>query len=256
MFEVDAVVLAGSPPEQFEGNPQASSSRAMMVLGGKTMLQWTVDALVGSAAVSRIVAVGPVSADGLDGVVEAGGSIVENMKRGIDALGESAQRVLLVSSDIPLITSAGVDDFVERAAVLDVDFAYPIVRREVCDASYPQMKRTYLKTADGTFTGGNMTMVSRSFVRDNWDAVRAAYDARKQVSRLARIIGVGTLARVIIGQVFPFAVSIASLEAAASRALGAKVAAVISDFPEIAEDVDKESDKDAAAFVLASRVSN
>ncbi len=266
MLQVEAVVLAGAPPEDdscnggnispnssLPGEDQGGGNRAMMDLCGKTMLQWTVDALRSSAGVSRIVAVGPVSADGLDKVVPSSDNIVENMRRGIEALDGSAERVLLVSADIPLITAPVIDDFVERAGLANVDFAYPVVRRELCEASYPQMKRTYLKTADGTFTGGNMSMVSRSFVRDNWAAVSDAYDARKQVARLARIIGVDILVRVIIGQVFPGFLTVAKLENAISRALGARVAAVISEFPEIAEDVDKESDRVAAEAVLAKR---
>jgi len=217
------------------------------------MLHWTVDALTNASTLSRIVAVGDVKADGLDIVVEPGDTLVENIKRGIDALEGGGERVLLVSADIPMVTSVAIDDFVERATALQVDFAYPIVRREVCESKYPQMKRTYLKTAQGTFTGGNVTMVTKSFVRDNWDMVSGAYDARKQVTRLARIIGVGLLARVIVAQALPWVLNIASLEAAASRVLQASVAAVISDFPDLAEDVDKESDMQTANAILLAR---
>ncbi|MCL5102813.1 MAG: nucleotidyltransferase family protein [Armatimonadetes bacterium] len=250
MDRIDAIILAGAPAGP-DLNPSGGlKSRAMIRLGDKTMLQWVVDALRGSQSVGRIVAVGDVDAEGLDMVIEAGPDLVSNIKLGIDALGANG-RVLIVSSDIPLLTPEAVEDFIERAEKADVDLAYPIIPRTHCEKRYPGLARTYLRTGDGVFTGGNLMLVSPDFIAQHWDAIADAYAARKHVFKLARMIGVGVLVRVMVGQALPPVLSVATLERAVSRMLGAKVSAVVSAHPEIGEDVDKPSDVEAVRKYLS-----
>lgn len=251
MSRIDAIVLAGAPVDPEMSQAEGLGSRAMIPLGGKSMLQWVVDALRGSECVGRVAAVGSVNADGLDQVIEPGDSLVSNMRRGIEALGD-ADRVLVVSSDIPLLTPEAVQDFVEKSSRLDADLAYPIHTQPCCESRFPGFRRTYLTTADGVFTGGNMMLVRPDFVFRNWDIIADAYSARKQVLKLARMIGMGVLLRVLAARLFPGALRISMLEDAASRMLQAKVRAVVSDYPEIGEDVDKQSDLDAVRELLAS----
>ncbi len=159
-------------------------SRAMVRLGDKTMLAWVVDALRASSLIGRIVAVGRVEAEGLDSVVEPGEDLVANIKLGIDSLGgpdvgEAKSHVLIVSSDIPLLTPEAVEDFIEQTRPLDAGMAYPIIPRGRCEASYPTLRRTYVSTSDGVFTGGNILLVSREFIAGNWEIISRAYAARK-----------------------------------------------------------------------------
>lgn len=249
---VDAIVLAGEPPR---GKAQADGeapARAMITIAGKSMLQWVVDALRGARSVGRIVAVGDVSAEGLDLVIKPGDTIVENIRRGLEAL-DAQGPVLVASSDIPLLTPEAVDDFVARAEKLDVDLAYPIIPRAHCEARYPGMKRTYLRTADGVFTGGNLMLLRPEFVARNWEMIAEAYAARKRVFRLARMIGIGVLIRATAARLFPGLLRVSMLEKAASGMLGARVAAVVSPHPEIGEDVDKRSDVEAVERFLILR---
>ena len=251
MSEIDAVILAGAPAGP-ELDQEAGKSRAMIEMGGKTMLQWVIDALKGTPSMGRIAVVGDVAGDGIDKIVAPGADLMTNIKLGIKALG-TQDRVLIVSSDIPLLTPEAVEDFLSRAVKLDVDLAYPVIPRMHCESRYPSLKRTYLKTADGVFTGGNLMLVQPDFVTRNWDAIASAYAARKQVLKLARMIGIGVLLRVIAAQAFPGLLRISTLEAAVMRMVGAKVAAVVSAYPEIGEDVDKPSDVEAVRGILASR---
>lgn len=243
--------MAGAPAGSELSPDNPDISRAMITLGSKTMLQWVVDALRASPSIGRIVAVGRVSADGLGEVVEPGGSLVGNMRLGLEAIGK-CESVLIVCADIPMLTPEAVEDFIDRAAALNADMAYPVITKVECERSHPEFKRTYVKTGDGVFTGGNIMLIKPDFVSRNWQAIQDAYDARKRVAKLARMIGVGTLIRVILGQAFPGVLKIAALEHAASRMLGGKVAAVISSYPEIGEDVDKPSDLVAVRSILDS----
>ena len=247
--KVDAIILAGSPASPEFGEDSAVTGRAMIKLGSKTMLQWVVDALRESKSIGRIVAVGNVSADGLDEVIDPGDGMVSNIRIGFDALKPSGP-VFVICSDIPLITPEGIDDFISKASALNVGLVYPIVKKERCQELYPQFSRTYLKTADGTFTGGNAMLVSPQFIENNWHIISDAYKARKKVLSLARMIGMGFLLRVIIAQIFPSVLTLAILEKTVSRMLKADVKAVISDYPEIGEDVDKLSDIEAVREIL------
>jgi 2-phospho-L-lactate guanylyltransferase (CobY/MobA/RfbA family) len=161
--------------------------------------------------------------------------------------------VLIASADVPMLTGEAVEDFLTRARQLGVDLAYPIIRKSDCEARHPELRRTYLKTADGVFTGGNIMLARPDFVQRNWQAIQGAYDARKHVVQLARMIGLGTLLRVLLGQAVPALLGVSALERAASRMLGGKVAAVVSAYPEIGEDVDKPSDLAAVRAILGNR---
>lgn len=251
MSKVNAIILAGAFVDPEMGSVEENISRAMIKIGDKTMMQWVVDALRGAPSVGRIVAVGDVSADGLDGVIEPGSNLVENMKRGIDSI-DSKDPLLIVSSDIPLLTQEAVEDFINRAEPLNADMVYPIIKKENCEKRHPEFKRTYLKTREGTFTGGNVMLLKPEFITRNWDTIAEAYEARKHKSQLARMIGIGMLIRMVIGQALPFILSVSALERAASRMLNAKVRAVVSDYSEIGEDIDKPSDVVAVRKILAA----
>lgn len=243
---MDVVILAGAPAGAKLCSDTPELNKAMLNLGSKTMLQWIVDALKGAAWTGRIVAVGDVHAEGLDEVVEPADNLIDNVRLGINTAG--SEPVLVVCSDIPLLTSEAVDDFVARAPK-DAQLAYPIIRKEAC-SKHPELKRTYLKTADGVFTGGNLMLLSRDFVDRNWETIQGAYEARKKPVELARMVGIGVLLRVVLAQMFPSVLKVAYLERAISRMLGGKVAAVFSEYPEIGEDVDKASDLEAARKIL------
>lgn len=250
MSKVNAVIMAGAPAGPELNPADEFISRAMITLGDKTMIQWVVDALRSAESIGRVVAVGRVAADGLDEVIEPGDSLVGNLKLGLNAV-RSSESVLVVSCDIPMLTPEAVDDFVSRALPLNADMAYPIIDERDCARHHAELKRTYLKTGDGTFTGGNLMLVKPAFFERNWQAIEDAYAARKQIGKLARNIGLGVLLRVIVGQAFPFVLRLSTLERAVSRMLGGKVAAVVSAYPEIGEDVDKPSDLAAVRKILA-----
>lgn len=252
MRTFDSLILAGAPAGPQISPEDPALSRAMLVVEGRTMLQRVVDALRDCPLVSRIAAVGSVHAEGLDLAVEPEKSLIGNIRRGIEALNPEGP-VLIATSDVPLLTGAAVSDFLEKASSLDAALVYPIISRQACDTAYPGLKRTYLKTAEGSFTGGNLMLVRPDFILNNWNLIAQAYDARKHILRLARIIGLRVLSRVVIGQMIPRTLRLAYLEQAVSRVVGARVAAVITEYAEIGEDVDKLSDLEAVRGILAAR---
>lgn len=248
--QVDVVILAGGPGFGTNAVPKAMTSVA-----GKTMLQWEVDALRQSVVVSKIYAVGQCHADGLDEVLPPTKSFLGNMISGVTRAKENgADMTLVATSDIPLITPVGIRDFIERALELGADFCYPIIPKKDCTAYCPEIRRTYLRLKEGTFSGGNMVLVSVEFILRNHRIIEQAYDARKSVSRLARMIGLGTLIRVLAAQLIcPSAVDLPILEKAASRILGGEARVVVTSYAEIGQDVDRADDLPLMDEILSGR---
>ena len=116
---------------------------------------------------------------------------------------------------------------------------YSIISREANERRFPGARRTYARLAEGTFTGGNVVVVSARLIMENAGLIRKMADARKSVLQLARLIGLRILLRAVIAQVlWAKAVNLALLEGTLGRVLGAKVKAVQTPFAEIGADVD------------------
>ncbi|MEN6519877.1 MAG: nucleotidyltransferase family protein [Armatimonadota bacterium] len=253
MSKVDVIIMAGAPADPDMCAPGEKISRAMINIAGKTMIQWIMDALNSSETICRKIAVGDVAADGLDEVVKPGSGFLDNLMLGLERC-QGADRVLVMTSDIPMLTPEAVDDYVNRAIDSGGDMCYPIVTQKACLEKYPHMKRTYLKTAEGMFTGGNMMILGTEFLKRNQGLITEAYNARKNPVKLASMIGLGFLFRLVLAQVLaPSLLPIPMLEKSLSKALKCKIVAIRTDYPEIGADVDKPSDLAEVQTVLSDR---
>ena len=248
MSKVTAVILAGAKADFGE---DTTIARAMIPVGGDTMIGHIAKALKASPSIGKIIAVGDVACDEIDGVIAPGASLFDNLLKGVEAA--EAGDVLVLTCDIPLITPESVEHFLAEAAGKGFDFAVPIISKEDCMAKYPEFKRTYLKIAEGTFTLGNIMMMSKNFVTEKRTTIENAYKARKNPVKLASVLGFGVLCRLIAGAVCPCLLKISVLENMFGKMLGAKVKAVVSPYAEIGEDIDKQSDLDAVRAVFAER---
>lgn len=244
---VPAVILAGGKSKPELTAVTGIDNKAMTLLNGKPMIAYILEALEGTKCISEKVVIGE---DTLDPILtdlkrlSSSDNFLENIKTGINAVGASG-KVLLVSSDIPLIKSRMIDEFVEKSIKLDADFCYPVIPKEDNEAKFPKMKRTYVKLREGTLTGGNIMLVDAGFILRNEEIVKAAFAARKSPLKLAGMIGWGLLFRLVLGLA-----TVTQAEDAAGRLLQGKLRAVITHDPEIGADVDKPMDVTAAEEYL------
>lgn len=249
-IKLPAVVLAGAEAEPELAARYSVSCRAEVPVGGKTMIARVLDALDRASHVGSICVVGDVRCEGASQVIPSAGSLMENLIAGMKACASDGH-VLVATSDIPMVTSEAIDDFIERCGSLDADFYYPIISREDSKRQFPGMRRTYARMAEGIFTGGNIMAMSSRFLIDNAELIREALAARKSVVRLARLIGLPVLLRVAIAQaVWAKATSLSHLENTLGRILNAKVKAVQTPYAEIGADVDDLAQLKAAEKLL------
>ncbi len=246
---VDAVVLAGSrndgPLKQCSSVPY----EAMITIGRKAMIEYVIDALRSSVRIDRIVVVGPPDLPYFCSrkdirVVPAEGNLMENLARGVENL-PGAERVLLATCDIPLITTRAIEDFLDRCGDRSADIYYPVVPREVVETSFNRTRRTYVTFKEGDFTGGNLFLVAPGAVHRCMSKGQQLVDARKSPIRLSRLMGIPFLIKFMLRMV-----TLKEAERKASDLLGVRGAVVVTMYPEVGVDVDKPSDLELVSKVL------
>ena len=217
--------------------------KALIDMGGRTMLERVVDALQSTRHVEDILVVGldPVAAgQRFARPIEAlpdQGSMVGNMLAGCDWFlrhRPEARVILGCSADIPAITPAMVDAFVEACRPWDCAAYYNFVSRETLEGRFPNSHRTYSRLNGLEVAGGDMVIVQPSVAERNRDLIEMLTATRKQPWRTARIVGLGFLLKFLLRRV-----TFADVEATAGRILGAPVRIVLGSPAEMAMDADK-----------------
>lgn len=237
--------MAGGKAKREIAEVTGVTNRALIPVNGRPMISYVVDALGGAECVERIVVVGDLPDSPEYFRVGDQGGFVENLFAGLE-FWRDADYALVATADIPFVTSESIDDFVRTGLALGVDVVYPVVQVEDCYRRFPGIKRTAASLRDGRLTGGNMALVRPAFMLAQRNRIADAYDARKSPLRLALMLGLGTTIRALVAlTVAPAMLSVSRLEAAVGRLLGGTARAYISQYPEIATDIDRPSDLEA-----------
>ncbi len=236
---LNAVVLAGDKGGSFCGE---QSNKALLTIKDKVMIEYVVNALKESTLVGRIAVIGPVRQlkpyleERIDYLIEGEEDLLQNALKGLELFRED-QRVLLVTSDIPMLTVEAVDHFIIQCQETRADLCYPIVRKEDNKSKFPEARRTYARLREGTFTGGNILYINPRVVNRCINFARKMIEYRKKPWKMCRVLGWDLVFGLVIG-----VLTIPGLEKRVSQLLNIEVAAVMSPYPEISNDVDKESD--------------
>ena len=214
--------------------------KALLPIKGRPMLSYVVDALHESGCMRRLVLVGLGEEDGAGLRLNCPlvylpnqHSMIENVLAAIDVL-DGKERVLLCSTDLPLLTAEAIRDFLSRAEAGEADLCYPIVCQEVMEARFPDSGRSFRNLVDGAFAGGDLFLVAPEVIRNNADFARALSDNRKEAWGLAKAMGPGVILRFLVRRLH-----IRDLEKRAAKILHCSCKAIISPYAELAMDVDK-----------------
>jgi CTP:molybdopterin cytidylyltransferase MocA len=242
---VDAVVLAGRQNTARLKDASPEGWEALIPIGGRPMLAWVLDALLGSRRVAQIALVAPGQFEPTFGgprvkLVEPKEGMVENALAGARDPGPS-EFLLIATSDIPFITPEIVDRFIQLCSEKSGDFYYPVCSKEATERRFPGVKRTYATIREGTFTGGNMVLIRRSKVESIADQAGMWVQNRKSPIKQAGLLGWPFVVKLLLGTL-----TIPELERTISRYFGLEARAVICPDPEVGTDVDKPSDLELA----------
>lgn len=242
------LVLAGSrgsadPAAQHGGVPH----KALIKLGGQTLLERVLEALTAAGAQRIAVSASHpevVRLAELRGAqvlpAEAGPSL--SVRRGLETLGAP---LLITTCDHALLQPAWISRFLEDAPA-EAEICALVARRDVVERDANGARRTYLRFADGEWSGCNLFLVrslSGMAAVDLWREVEAD---RKKPWRIVRMLGPRLLFRYLTGRM-----TLAEALAGLGRLCGVRAAAVASPFGLAAVDVDKPSDLDLVRKISA-----
>ena len=174
-----ALVLAGSrpgPPDPVAA-PEGVWHKALVEIEGQTMLARVVDALR-TAEIDRIavLASDPKVMDharelGCEVLLAAAGPSA-SVAIGLEKLGAP---LLVTTSDHALLRPEWVRDFITDTPA-ETDVAVLLARREAIETAMPDSKRTYLRFADGQWSGCNLFLLASEQAGkaiDTWKMVEA-----------------------------------------------------------------------------------
>lgn len=253
-----ALVLAGT---RAGGDPLAAyagvSHKALIEIGGRPMIERVVAALTALPEIRRVlvaidrpallrdcelVAAGPREVP-VDFVPTASGPSA--------SVGAVLQRIgaplLVTTADHALLQPAWIRDFI-RHVPPDCDAAALLAPRAAVLAALPETRRTWLRFADGAWSGCNLFLLRTAgalrAVRF-WQSLEAE---RKHPARLVRRLGFGFALRYRLRRL-----TLAEALARVQALCGARVGIVESAFGLAAVDVDKPDDLDLVRRIVAGR---
>lgn len=252
-----ALVLAGSRPG---GDPLAAhagvSHKALIEVDGRTMIERVVGALAAAPEISRIVIAieRPEVVGSLPGLhAPQCGKPVAFMPAGASpsasvaaALEREGTPLLATTADHALLRADWVREFLAGCPA-EADAAVALARKEAVLAAAPGTQRTYLRFADGEFSGCNLFLFRRAPARGVVALWREIEAQRKNPARMMLRLGIGWALRYRLGRL--------RLEDALARLgalAGARLAMVTLSEGRAAIDVDKPADL-ALVRTLAAR---
>lgn len=241
MTPFKALVLAGSRSGQ---DPVAAyagvAHKALIELGGETLLARVVNSLraAGAGQITVISSHPDVRMEaarlGAECLDEAAGPSLSALA-GAEAVGPP---LLITTADHALLEPAWIERFLADAPP-NADVVALVAARATVEAAVPQTQRTWLKLADGHWSGCNLFYLATprgQAVLNLWRRVEAE---RKRPWRMAQILGPGVLLRYAAGRL-----SLAAAAAHLGRLAGVNAAVVQTPYGRAAIDVDKPADLD------------
>ena len=249
-MKVDVMVMAGGKCTELLRQCSQMEYEALIEINGVPMVKYVVDAARHSQSIGRIAVIGPVELlepflkDDVDLFISGQERLVDNVREGMQALG-GQRKVLILSSDVPLISPQVIDSFVERCLAREADFYYPIVSKENNLQRFPGTKRTYARLRDGVFTGGNIFVMNPAIVEGALGFMQKMIIWRKQPLKLCQAFGWKYILKLVLGRL-----TIAELEERVHHLTGYSAAALVMEFPEVGFDVDKPSDLEMMRLYL------
>ena len=245
---MDAIVLAGGrlPPEDPAGAALPGGLKCLQEVGGRTMLQRSLDALSAARGIGRVIVVGappetPLACAHPLEAIPAERDLIRSLQAaaarlaaGGSAAAADDRRALVVSADAPLVTGEMLDWMRERTLEDGADVTITAVERSVMEARFPGSRRTYVRLRDAELCGGDVAAFRLAIADRGVELAERLVNARKHPWQIAAIVGPGTLASLMAGRL-----TLAQALKALDDRLELKLNVLVSPYAEMAMDVDK-----------------
>lgn len=256
---MDAIITAGglNGPDDPLYALTGIEKKALIPLGGRPMISWVIDAVEGAGVVDHLVIVGltpdEISPPNLPTCfIDSTGEMIGNLwtsREKLRQMNPAVKKILLCSSDIPLITPAIIKDFVAQCGSQEATIYYAIVAEKTMERQFPNSKRTYIPCKDGRFTGGDVFLVDAD-IQPDLDFMEGIIGSRKNYLKQVWMFGFSFIFRFL-------ARWLTASEAAAEAAKRAGLPdsrVVITPHAELAMDLDKPHHYELIKAILEERL--
>ena len=238
----NALILAGTKKKGPLEIAENVDNKALIMINHRLMIDYIVDALNNSKNIDKILVIGPKNelhpsiGKKVEEILNPGNSLLENMEIGLNYF-NSSDNLLLLTSDIPLITPEAIDEFLRICTKRKACIGYPIITEEKIIKKYPETVRTYVKMKEGVFCGGNIVFFKPEIFFQNKQLIQELFNNRKNNWKNAKKLG--------LKFIFKFLFKTLTIEEAEKRVtdiIGYNSIAVMVSYPETMIDLDKLSD--------------
>lgn len=194
---LDVVIPAGGQMNADFARVTGTAFKPLVKFDNKTVLRTTIEALRGSPRINRIIVVGAKEviehsdASLATVVLPEKGSGPKNIMAGIEqllAMDLPPDRVLIVTSDLPFLTPASVERFLDLCEH-DIDFNVPLIEKPDFEEAFPGAEAMFVKLLDGEWTTGCMYEVSVRGFRTALSHIEDVFERRKSKIGIARLLG-------------------------------------------------------------------
>lgn len=250
MTGFSALVLAGSrggvDPVAAYGE---ATHKALIRLEGETLLARVVAALKAAGA-GRIAVVSgdlgvraEIARLGCEALDEAAGPSL-SVRAGAEALGTP---LVVTTADHALLRPEWVTRFLADTPS-DADVTVLVAARPTVEAAAPETRRTWLKLADGDWSGCNLFYLANERALGVIDLWRRVEAERKRPWKMAQILGPGMLLRYLARRL-----SLKDGAARLGQLAGVRAAIVETPYGLASVDVDKPADLDLVRTIVARK---
>jgi len=261
---MDAIVLAGGINRIALYEGYEPGYKALLPYAGTPSIRFTLEALRGSQYVRDVCVVGSQETlaeaigDSTITFAPEGEGLLGSVVSGLEFF-RDRQAVLVATADLPLVTAAIIDEFVEHSAAAPTEFganAYlAAIPKEAFTGAFASVRKDMSPFRGGTLCHGNLAVVEPRLLANAaaTERLNTMYAARKNALKSALALGVGVGLAYVVGVHFLHLLTARQMAHIASRRFQFGIVPVVVSRPELALDVDEPEDYRLVSELLRQR---
>jgi len=256
LIEFDVIIPAGGTISKDFAKVVNTEKKALIAMVSNTLLGNTIECLRAMPGTRRIVVIGNEmvrrathSVDQVLPEAETGPKNIFNGLRWLSQQNEPAEKVLIVTCDLPFLTVDALGRFLALCPN-DKDFCVPLIAHDDFAEAFPSAEATFVKMKDGVFTTGCAYLATPKAVFAAAPQIERVFENRKSKIGMARMLG----PKFLLGYLTK-SLTVASVEQKVEQILGCKAVAVPGSPAELAYDIDYIEDYHYALQTLKLKAS-
>jgi hypothetical protein len=192
-------------------------------------------------------------------VINSGEKLLDTIKNVVNKIlnlkeTDSDIYLLFVATDTPFITCESINDIIFRLDYMEGDIFLPIVSKEVYEVRYSNKAsklRTFVRFKNDSFCNTSLFIIKSQIIGNFLDLLENILKNRKKPLKLAKIFGYDILFKLILKNL-----TIIELEERINKLFNTKAHAILTNYAELAFNIDKKQDLEFYYKLIASNKAN